>query len=147
MLAMSTSSVVSPSSHSAKVLRRSESSKGSSSTFFCCLIRVSAKCRGGCMKSERLLLRDTRSLTFDASSFKMAETLLIEREDSPKDNRKRVNAEEFSSCERQDSHFDQRFFLPKFPSSKSWVSFTTAGLVERMWHCSHLYQEVVYSLE
>jgi len=28
------------------------------------------------MKSERLLLRDARSLTFDASSFKMAETLL-----------------------------------------------------------------------
>jgi len=28
------------------------------------------------MKSERLLLIDARSLTFDASSFKMAETLL-----------------------------------------------------------------------
>jgi hypothetical protein len=27
------------------------------------------------MKSERLLLRDARSLTIDASSFKMAETL------------------------------------------------------------------------
>jgi len=29
------------------------------------------------MKSERLLLRNARSLTCDASSFKMAETLLI----------------------------------------------------------------------
>ncbi len=40
------------------------------------LNRVAAKCRGGCMKSERLLLRDARSLTFAASSFKMAATLI-----------------------------------------------------------------------
>ncbi len=31
------------------------------------------------MKSERLLLRDAHSLTFDASSFKMAETLIMAR--------------------------------------------------------------------
>ena len=31
------------------------------------------------MQSERLLLRDARPLTFDASSFKMAEILIQER--------------------------------------------------------------------
>ena len=29
------------------------------------------------MKNERLLLRNARSLTFDASSFKMTETLIV----------------------------------------------------------------------
>ncbi len=48
------------------------------------------------MKSERLLLRDARSLTFDASSFEMAETLIKERKcflDAWKKNCSKIRSE------------------------------------------------------